>query len=152
MIETGTLCLETISFKYCLVKFSIESSSLIALPSPDYVPGPEHPPSPDYVPGLEHPHLPVYVPDPKYPEYLVPSGDEAPMKDQPLPDDASPTALSSGYVDDSDPKEDPKRIMLTILLMEGMVMMSTPMMTMMMLMTRMKRPLKMRMMTRRRSI
>ncbi|GKD07464.1 hypothetical protein Tco_1187149, partial [Tanacetum coccineum] len=31
---------------------------------------------------------------------------EAPMEDQPLPDDASPTALSSGYVSDSDPEED----------------------------------------------
>nr|GEU39037.1 retrovirus-related Pol polyprotein from transposon TNT 1-94 [Tanacetum cinerariifolium] len=39
---------------------------------------------------------------------------EAPMEDQPLPTDASPTALLSGYIDDSnleedeeDPKEDP---------------------------------------------
>ncbi|GKF18610.1 hypothetical protein Tco_0063528, partial [Tanacetum coccineum] len=33
-------------------------AALQALPSPDYVPGPEEPeqapPSPDYVPGLEH--------------------------------------------------------------------------------------------------
>ncbi|GKA87568.1 hypothetical protein Tco_0809332, partial [Tanacetum coccineum] len=62
--------------------------------SPDYVPGPEHPPSPDYVPG------------PKYPEYLVPSNDEVPIKDQVLLADASPTALSSGYVVDSDPSEE----------------------------------------------
>ncbi|GJY22107.1 putative reverse transcriptase domain-containing protein, partial [Tanacetum coccineum] len=48
------------------------------------------------------------VPEPKYPEYLVPSDTEAPMKDQPLPDDASPTALSLGYVVDSDSKEDLK--------------------------------------------
>ncbi|GJS56726.1 hypothetical protein Tco_0651510 [Tanacetum coccineum] len=60
-------------------------------PSPDYVPGPEHPASPDY-----------------YPEYLVPSEDEAPMEDQPLPADASPVALSPGYVPDSDPEEDPE--------------------------------------------
>ncbi|GJU54192.1 hypothetical protein Tco_1227906 [Tanacetum coccineum] len=59
------------------------------------VPGPEHPPSPDY------------VPEPEYPEHLVPSDAEAPMEDQPLPDDASPAALSSGYIADSDPKEDP---------------------------------------------
>ncbi|GJT09490.1 hypothetical protein Tco_0856532 [Tanacetum coccineum] len=72
------------------------------------MPGPEHPPSPDYVPGPEHPPSPVYVPEPKYPEYLVPSGDEAPMEDQPLPDDASSTALSPGYVADSDPEEDPE--------------------------------------------
>nr|GEV22228.1 ribonuclease H-like domain-containing protein [Tanacetum cinerariifolium] len=32
---------------------------LVAPPSPDYVPGPEHPPSPDYVPGLEHPPSPA---------------------------------------------------------------------------------------------
>ncbi|GKD32962.1 hypothetical protein Tco_1248471, partial [Tanacetum coccineum] len=71
----------------------------VAPPSPDYVPGPEHPPSPVEVP---------YVPEPKYPEYLVPSDDEAPMEDQPLPADASPVALSPGYVADSDPEEDPK--------------------------------------------
>ncbi|GJR03176.1 hypothetical protein Tco_0526160 [Tanacetum coccineum] len=60
----------------------------VALPSPDYVSGPEHPPSPDYVPGPEHPHSHV--------------------EDQPLPADASPTALSLGYVADSDPNKDPK--------------------------------------------
>ncbi|GJR98304.1 hypothetical protein Tco_0270478, partial [Tanacetum coccineum] len=77
-------------------------------PSPDYVPGLEHPPSPDYVPGPKHPHSPDYVPGPKYPEYLVPSDDEVPIEDQPLPANASPTALSPGYVVDSDPfEEDP---------------------------------------------
>nr|GFC04601.1 hypothetical protein [Tanacetum cinerariifolium] len=30
------------------------------------------------------------------------------MEDQPLPSDASPTAISSGYVVDSDPKKDEK--------------------------------------------
>nr|GEV15870.1 hypothetical protein [Tanacetum cinerariifolium] len=83
----------------------------IALPSPDYVPGPEHPPSPDYVPGFEHPPSPVevpYVPKPEYPEYLVPFEEEAPIEDQPLPTDASPTALSPGYVADSDSDEDSK--------------------------------------------
>nr|GFD45775.1 hypothetical protein [Tanacetum cinerariifolium] len=30
------------------------------------------------------------------------------MKDQPLPADASPTALSPGYVIDSDPEKDEK--------------------------------------------
>ncbi|GJV72544.1 hypothetical protein Tco_1492539 [Tanacetum coccineum] len=83
----------------------------VALPSPDYVPGPEHPPSPDYVLGPEHLPSPVevpYIPEPEYPEYLVPSDDEAPLEDQPLPTDASPTALSPGYVADSDPDEDPE--------------------------------------------
>ncbi|GJS83502.1 hypothetical protein Tco_0750043, partial [Tanacetum coccineum] len=65
----------------------------------DYVPGPEHPPSLVEIP---------YIPEPEYPEYLVPSKDEAPMEDQPLPDDALPVALSPGYVPDSDPEEDPK--------------------------------------------
>ncbi|GJS72564.1 hypothetical protein Tco_0705405, partial [Tanacetum coccineum] len=72
--------------------------------------GPEHPPSPDYVPGPEHPPSPVevpYVPEPEYPEYLVPSDAEAPLEDQPLPVDASPTALSLGYGwDDDDPFDD----------------------------------------------
>ncbi|GKC56759.1 hypothetical protein Tco_1084357, partial [Tanacetum coccineum] len=71
--------------------------------------GPEHPPYPDYVPGLEHPPSPVevpYIPEPEYPEYLVPS--DATLEDQPLPADASPTALSPGYVANSDPDEDPK--------------------------------------------
>ncbi|GKE30187.1 hypothetical protein Tco_1445571 [Tanacetum coccineum] len=83
----------------------------VAPPSPDYVPRPEHPPSLDYVFGPENPPSLVevpYVPEPEYPEYLVPSDDEAPIEDQPLPVDASPTALSPGYVADSDPKEDPE--------------------------------------------
>nr|GFA95117.1 hypothetical protein [Tanacetum cinerariifolium] len=49
-----------------------------------------------------------YVLEPEYPKYLVPSDVEAPIEDQPIPDDASPTALSPGYVADSDPKEDPE--------------------------------------------
>ncbi|GJU46370.1 hypothetical protein Tco_1203636, partial [Tanacetum coccineum] len=88
---------------------------LVAPPSSDYVPGPEHPPSLDYVPGPKHPPSPVevpYVPEPEYPKYLVPSDAEAPLEDQPLPADASPTALSLGYVADfnldEDPKEDPE--------------------------------------------
>ncbi|GKC53826.1 hypothetical protein Tco_1233352 [Tanacetum coccineum] len=60
--------------------------------------------------SLQSRHLPSsdYVPGPEYPEYLVPSDDEVPIEDQPLPIDASPIALSSGYVDDSDLEEDPK--------------------------------------------
>ncbi|GJY67425.1 putative reverse transcriptase domain-containing protein [Tanacetum coccineum] len=49
-----------------------------------------------------------YVPEPEYLEYLVPSDAEASIEDQPLPDDASPTALSPGYVADSDLEEDPE--------------------------------------------
>ncbi|GKE18967.1 hypothetical protein Tco_1426544 [Tanacetum coccineum] len=83
----------------------------VAPSSPDYVPGPEHPPFPDYVLGLEHPPSPVEVPyvhEPEYPEYLAPSDAEAPLEDQPLLADASPTALSPGYVANSDPDEDLK--------------------------------------------
>ncbi|GJV20288.1 hypothetical protein Tco_1369308 [Tanacetum coccineum] len=81
-------------------------------PSPDYVPGPEHPSSPDYVPGPEHPPSPIEIP------YVprsagVPSsslyvfGGDGTM-DTTLPADASPVALSPGYVPDSDPEEDPE--------------------------------------------
>ncbi|GJX89343.1 hypothetical protein Tco_0341357, partial [Tanacetum coccineum] len=41
--------------------------------------------------------------------YREPASDEeieGPMKDQPLSADASPTALSPGYIADSDPEED----------------------------------------------
>nr|GFB66515.1 hypothetical protein [Tanacetum cinerariifolium] len=84
---------------------------LVAPPSPDYVQGPEHPSSPDYVPGPKHPPSPVeipYIPEPKYPEYQVPSDDEAPLEDQPLPADASPIAASPDYVADFDPEKDPE--------------------------------------------
>ncbi|GJR37706.1 hypothetical protein Tco_1213390 [Tanacetum coccineum] len=98
----------------------------VAPPSPNYVPGPEHPLSPDYVPSLEHPLSPVdvpYVPEPEYPEYLAPSNAEVPLEDEPLPVDASPTALSLGYVADSNPDkhpaEDPEKDH-TILSIEGM--------------------------------
>ncbi|GKC35037.1 hypothetical protein Tco_1047421 [Tanacetum coccineum] len=37
----------------------------------------------------------------------LPSDAEAPLEDQPLPANASPTALSLGYVVDSNPDEDP---------------------------------------------
>ncbi|GJR47441.1 hypothetical protein Tco_1315544 [Tanacetum coccineum] len=64
--------------------------------SPEAAPqSPEQaPPSPDYVPG------------PEYPEYLASSDDEIPVEDQPLPADVSPTALSPGYVANSDPLEE----------------------------------------------
>ncbi|GJW84870.1 hypothetical protein Tco_0158015 [Tanacetum coccineum] len=81
----------------------------VAPPSPNYVPGPEHPISSDYVSGPEDPPSPVdvpYVPEPEYPEYLAPSDAEAPLEDQPLPADASPTALSPGYDDDTDEEDE----------------------------------------------
>ncbi|GJR58124.1 reverse transcriptase domain-containing protein [Tanacetum coccineum] len=84
---------------YTSVYIDYEPGRLVAPPSLDYVPGPEHPPSLVEV---------LYIPEPEYPEYLVLSDDEAPMKNQPLPADASPVALSPGYVADFDPKEDPE--------------------------------------------
>nr|GFD56099.1 hypothetical protein [Tanacetum cinerariifolium] len=49
-----------------------------------------------------------FVPEPEYLEYLVPSNAEETIKDQPLSDDALPTALSPGYVANSNSKEDPE--------------------------------------------
>ncbi|GJQ94956.1 hypothetical protein Tco_0006095 [Tanacetum coccineum] len=82
---------------------------LVAPPSPNYVPRPKHPSSPNYVSGPKHPPPPVYlpyVPESEYPVYLAPSDDEAPTEDQPLPDDASPIALSPGYDGDDEPSDD----------------------------------------------
>ncbi|GJS32212.1 hypothetical protein Tco_0530594 [Tanacetum coccineum] len=67
-----------------------------ALPSPDYVSGPEYPPSPDF------------VPEPVYPEFMPPEDEVLPAEEQPLPAAASPTADSPGYVPESDPEEDPE--------------------------------------------
>ncbi|GKA19863.1 hypothetical protein Tco_0699778, partial [Tanacetum coccineum] len=75
-------------------EFEVPQSPEQAPPSPDYVPGPEHPPSQDYVPG------------PEYPGYVALADDEILVEDQLLPADASPTALSQGYVADSDPSEE----------------------------------------------
>ncbi|GKF09196.1 hypothetical protein Tco_0043420 [Tanacetum coccineum] len=57
---------------------------------------------------LVAPTITDYVPGPEYLEYLVPSNDEVPIEDQPLPADALPTTLSPGYIADSDPKKDLK--------------------------------------------
>ncbi|GKE98284.1 hypothetical protein Tco_0021635, partial [Tanacetum coccineum] len=78
----------------------------------DYVPGPEHPPSLDYVHGPEHPPSLDYMPGLEKPE-------QAPIEDQPLPADASPAALSPGYVDDSDPEENPEEDPADYLVDEG---------------------------------
>nr|GEU52761.1 hypothetical protein [Tanacetum cinerariifolium] len=68
------------------------SSSMLPEAAPQ---SPEQaPPSPDYMLGHE------------YPEYLATSDDEIPVEDQPLPVDALPTALSPGYVADSNPLEE----------------------------------------------
>ncbi|GJY36054.1 hypothetical protein Tco_0421432 [Tanacetum coccineum] len=98
-------------FRITLSTTDSEPGEPVAPLSMNYVPGAEHPPSPDYVPDPKHLPLPVevpYVPEPEYPKYLVSSDAKAPLADQPLPADASPTALSPGYVADSDPDKDPE--------------------------------------------
>ncbi|GKD89606.1 hypothetical protein Tco_1365113 [Tanacetum coccineum] len=65
---------------------------------------PVHPPSLDYVPGLKEPEQALlslnYVPEPDHEISVV--------EDQPLPVDTLSTALSPGYVADSDLEEDPE--------------------------------------------
>ncbi|GKG04011.1 hypothetical protein Tco_0314398, partial [Tanacetum coccineum] len=67
-----------------------------ALPSPDYVPGPEYLLSPDFVPEL------VYL------EFMPLEDKVLPAEEQSLSATALPTADSPGYVPESDPEEDPK--------------------------------------------
>ncbi|GKD12183.1 hypothetical protein Tco_1196590 [Tanacetum coccineum] len=88
----------------------------VALPSPDYMSGPEEPQTPpvpqdedEREPMFIQPHDPDYVPEPMYPEY-IPLEDEHVFlaEEQPLPPVVSPTAESPGYVVESDPEEDPE--------------------------------------------
>nr|GEU34752.1 hypothetical protein [Tanacetum cinerariifolium] len=88
----------------------------VALPSPDYIPGPEEPQTPptpqdedEHEPMFIQPHDPDFVPKPIYYEY-IPLEDEhiLPAEEQPLPPVGSPTAKSPGYVAESDPEEDPE--------------------------------------------
>nr|GEV91006.1 reverse transcriptase domain-containing protein [Tanacetum cinerariifolium]GEX67968.1 reverse transcriptase domain-containing protein [Tanacetum cinerariifolium] len=73
---------------------------------------PVDPPSPNYVSGPEEPQqAPLssdYIPGPEYPEYLAPSDEEVPVKDRTYAAANSPISLSSGYIIDLDPEEDPK--------------------------------------------
>ncbi|GKD45677.1 hypothetical protein Tco_1270322, partial [Tanacetum coccineum] len=87
----------------------------VAPPSPDYIPGPEDPQTPPVAQDEDErkamfiqPHDPDYVPEPIYPEY-IPLEDEHEFlaEEQPLPPVVSPTAESPGYVNESDPEEDP---------------------------------------------
>nr|GFA28625.1 hypothetical protein [Tanacetum cinerariifolium] len=79
-----------------------------ALPSPDYIPGPEAPPSPDYIPGPEAPPSPDYIPGLKYPEYLPPPDNVLPAEEQPLPAAVSPTVESLGYITESELEMEPE--------------------------------------------
>nr|GEZ08684.1 hypothetical protein [Tanacetum cinerariifolium] len=89
----------------------------VALPSPNYIPGPEEPQTPpapqdedEHELMFIQPHDPDFVLEvPIYPEY-IPLEDEhiLPAEEQPLPLVVSPTAKSPGYVAESDLEEDPK--------------------------------------------
>ncbi|GJY18851.1 hypothetical protein Tco_0390342 [Tanacetum coccineum] len=88
----------------------------VALPSPDYIPGPEEPQIPpvpqdedEREPMIIQPHDPDYAPEPIYLEY-IPLEDEHvfPVEEQPLPPVDLPTTKSPGYVVESDPEEDPE--------------------------------------------
>ncbi|GKA10133.1 putative reverse transcriptase domain-containing protein [Tanacetum coccineum] len=76
---------------------------MLALPSLDYVPGPEEldqaPPSPVYVP---------YVPEPVYLKFMPMKDDVLPAEEKPLPVAVLPTADSPGYISESDLEEDPE--------------------------------------------
>ncbi|GKE74130.1 hypothetical protein Tco_1536171, partial [Tanacetum coccineum] len=88
----------------------------VALPSPNYIPGPEDPQTPPVPqdedkrePMFVQAHDPDYVPEPIYPEYISLEDEHVfPAEEKPLPLVDSPTSLSLGYVADSDPEEDPK--------------------------------------------
>nr|GEW16423.1 hypothetical protein [Tanacetum cinerariifolium] len=88
----------------------------VAPPSPDYIPCPEEPQTlpvshneDEREPMFIQPHDPDYVPEPMYLEY-IPLEDEYVLlaEEQPLPPIYSPTAESSGYVAELDPKEYPE--------------------------------------------
>ncbi|GJZ55483.1 hypothetical protein Tco_0610676 [Tanacetum coccineum] len=74
---------------YTSVYTNLEPGRPVALPSPDYVRGPEEPQTP-----------PVPQDEDEQDEH------EFPAEEQPLPPVDSPTAESPGYVTESDPEED----------------------------------------------
>nr|GEV75775.1 putative reverse transcriptase domain-containing protein [Tanacetum cinerariifolium] len=84
----------------------------VALPSPDYIPGPEEPHTPSapqdedkHEPMFVQPHDPNFVPEPIYPKYILLEDEHIlPAEEQPLLPVVSPTAKSPGYVAESDPE------------------------------------------------
>nr|GFA44672.1 hypothetical protein [Tanacetum cinerariifolium] len=78
--------------------YSYVEATLQAPPSPDYVPGPEHPPSPAY--ASEFVLKPVYL------EFMPPEDNVLLAEEQPLPVAISPTTDSPRYIPKEDPKED----------------------------------------------
>ncbi|GJS39049.1 putative reverse transcriptase domain-containing protein [Tanacetum coccineum] len=84
------------SLEELLTKFMV---ALQALPSPDYIPGPEEPQSPP---------LPDFVQEPVYPEYMLQEDEVFLAEEQPLPAAASPTAQSPDYVPEAPSAEETK--------------------------------------------
>ncbi|GKC16868.1 hypothetical protein Tco_1013650 [Tanacetum coccineum] len=78
--------------------YHVEFGMLLALPSPDNVPGLEEPEQAP--PQLE------FVPEPIYQEFMPPEDKVFPPEEQPLPAAVSPTTDSPRYIADSDPEED----------------------------------------------
>nr|GEZ99011.1 hypothetical protein [Tanacetum cinerariifolium] len=68
----------------------------------------EAPPSLDYVSGPKYPPSPEFIPEPVYPEFIPAEDDILPIEEQPLPAASSPIIESSGYINESDPDEDPE--------------------------------------------
>nr|GEX37676.1 reverse transcriptase domain-containing protein [Tanacetum cinerariifolium] len=66
------------------------------------------PSSLDYVSGPKYPPSPEFIPEPVYPKFMPAEDDILPIEEQPLPAAASPTTESSGYIDESDPEDDPE--------------------------------------------
>nr|GFC14504.1 hypothetical protein [Tanacetum cinerariifolium] len=64
----------------------------VALPSPDYIPGPKEPQTP-----------PVPQDEDEQDEHMLP------VEEHPLPPVDAPTTKSQGYVAESDPEEDPEK-------------------------------------------
>ncbi|GJT43856.1 hypothetical protein Tco_0952571 [Tanacetum coccineum] len=95
-MSSYTVTYTSISFDSDLPPWGLHLMDPDEFEAPEEAPqSPEQaPPSPDYVPGLEHL------------EYLALFDDEIPVEDQPLPVDASPTALSLVYVADFDPLDE----------------------------------------------
>ncbi|GJR14474.1 hypothetical protein Tco_0797126 [Tanacetum coccineum] len=78
--------------------YAYVEAALQALPSPDYVPGPEEP---------EHaPPPPDFVPEPVNPKFMPPDDDVLQAEEQPLPAAISPTADSPDDADDKEEDED----------------------------------------------
>nr|GEW80919.1 putative reverse transcriptase domain-containing protein [Tanacetum cinerariifolium] len=76
--------------------YAYVKAALQALPSPDYVPGPEHPPSPAYVPD--------FVPEPVYPKFMPPKDDDPETGDEDHKED--PADYPTDREDDEEEEEE----------------------------------------------